>query len=608
MKPSPSYLTLNRHKTFYFRIVIPRPLRALFKRQREVRRTLKTDSYRLALKRARQYAARYEAAFEKVMSVVERDELGLTEADYLEILELLPMMERLPDFSSPKDDSQPAEPILSNEELEARLRRREVARLLTGAYDRPIPHEHESLAKKLLELSQPYLATELRATLPRLRDELVLRSLRPVLDVSGVVETPQTAPSYDRAMAGWTLYQVWQHQLECDRADPSSNGGQANHGGTLEERERRARVMTVLTQHKPVCQLSKQDWQAAYNAARMMKAGAIASIDPQTPLSELLTDNREEMIGHERVSALITSMKQIQEHAHFLELTTVRPPNLRIKGVEKRKSARSRDGVAFSKADLEAIFSGYIYTGPPPTERTKAYPFWFWVPLVGYFTGARTNEITQLDTSDIKEIDGHPCFDFCADAPKAFEAKRIKTGEARQVPIHPQLLKLGFLEYVDSQRKAKQKKLFGDGLTYLPARNGETDHNKEGWAKSVGKFFNESPRGYLVTIGVHTPHDGKSIYSFRHTLITNLRHAKRDGAPIDDTTIKAITGHSPEDIAGKHYDEGATIKQMMDALMHLPIPHAIKQLTNYQSDFTERLGTTLTSSIRKHRTKYPRPA
>jgi len=162
MKPSPSYLTLNRHKTFYFRIVIPPTLRALFKRQREVRRTLRTDSYRLALKRARQYAARYEAAFDKVMSVVERDELGLTEADYLEMLELFP------DFSSPKDTSQPAEPVLSNEEIEARLRRREVGRLLTGAYARPIPSEHEALAKQLLALSQPYLATELQAVLPRL--------------------------------------------------------------------------------------------------------------------------------------------------------------------------------------------------------------------------------------------------------------------------------------------------------------------------------------------------------------------------------------------------------------------------------------------------------
>ncbi|EKT4522055.1 site-specific integrase [Pseudomonas putida] len=602
MKPSPSYLTLNRHGTFYFRIVIPRPLRALLKRQREVRRTLKTDSYRLAQKRARQYAARYEAAFDKVMSVVERDELGLTEADYLEMLELFP------DFSAPKDESQPAEPVLSNEEIETRLRQREVERLLTGAYGRPIPSEHEDLAKQLLTLSQPYLATELKAILPRLRDELVLRNLRPVLDVAGAMETPQAAPSYDQEKASWTLYQVWQHQLECDRADPSANGGQANHGGTREERERRARVMSVLTQHKPVCQLSKQDWQAAYNAARMMKAGANASINPPTPLSELLTNNRVEMIGHERLSALIGSMKQIQTHARFLDLTTIKPNDLNIKPVEKRDTPRTRGGQAFKADEVEAIFSGYIYQGPLPTDKTKAYPFWFWLPLVGYFTGARTNEIAQLDTADIRVIDGHPCFDFCPDPANTLEAKRIKTGEARQVPIHPRLIELGFLQYVESQRRSEQKKLFGDGLSYLPPREGETDHNKEGWAKSASKFFNEAPRGYLVQIGVHKSHDGKSLYSFRHTLETNLSHSKRNGAPLDRSIIDAITGHLPQTIAGKHYDDGATIQQKLNALLLLPIPKAIQRLTNYQVNFAGRFGDTLIKSIQSHRRKRPRAA
>lgn len=148
------------------------------------------------------------------------------------------------------------------------------------------------------------------------------------------------------------------------------------------------------------------------------------------------------------------------------------------------------------------IFSGYIYKGPIPSSRTKPYPYWFWLPLIGYFTGARTNEIAQLNTADIVTIEAHPCFDFCPDLPGAPEAKRIKTAEARQVPIHPRLLELGFLDYVSSQAEAKQKKLFGDRLTYLSPRNGGTAHNKEGWAKQAGKFFNESPKGYLVTVGV----------------------------------------------------------------------------------------------------------
>lgn len=94
MKNNPSYLALNRHGTFYFRIIIPRSLRLLFHGQREIRRTLKTDSQRLARKRARQYAARYEAVFDRVIRVVERDDLGLTEADYAELMELLPNTSR----------------------------------------------------------------------------------------------------------------------------------------------------------------------------------------------------------------------------------------------------------------------------------------------------------------------------------------------------------------------------------------------------------------------------------------------------------------------------------------------------------------------------------
>lgn len=195
---------------------------------------------------------------------------------------------------------------------------------------------------------------------------------------------------------------------------------------------------------------------------------------------KFLTEDAHEMTGHERVSALIASMKQIQNYARHIDLTSIQVDELIIKPVRKRSNENNRGGVPFSTADVEAIFSGFIYQGLPPEGRTKAYPFWFWMPLVGYFTGARTNEIAQLDTTDIKTIDGHPCFDFCADDTKAPEAKRIKTGEARQVPIHSSLIGLGFLDYVESQQRANKKKLFSEGLKYLRPRNSDTDHNKEG--------------------------------------------------------------------------------------------------------------------------------
>jgi len=618
MKTPPSYLTCNRHGTYYFRMVIPGPVRPLLNGQREVRRTLYTDSRRLALKRARQHAARFERAFDIVMRAMKETQSVLTEAELDELMDIFyPTQTALPDFSSPTDGDKTDTEILSNEELEARQRRSEVARLLTGAHDRDIPERLQPIASQLLEMSSAYQPTELRRALPKLRDALAMNQRPP-----GAVQAAQAAPAcVPPEHAHWTLYEVWKHQLERDKADAGSRGGQAKHGGTLEERERLARVMTVLTRHKPVLELTKPDWQAAYDAARRMKVGAKASIAPPTPLEDFLTDDPAEMTGHERVSALISSMKQIQEHARFLDLTQVRADDLIIKKVPKRVTKRSRKNVPFSAADVEAIFSGYIYQGPLPDNRTKAYPFWFWLPLVAYFTGARTNEIAQLDTADVREVDGYPCFDICPDVPGTFEAKRVKTEEARQIPIHPRLIELGLLDYAEEQRRTGQKKLFGDGLSYLPPRSDDLDHNKEGWAKAAGKFFNESPKGYLVSIGVHKPHDGKSLYSFRHTLETNLRNARRDGrrnaeqgvidsitghttdtaANIDSTVRDAIAGRVQTDMGGMHYDGGPTIQHKLDALMLLPIPDAVSTLTSYKVNFVERFGATLERSIRSHR-------
>ncbi|WP_110951398.1 site-specific integrase [Pseudomonas bohemica] len=606
MKQVPSYLSRNRHGTYYFRIVIPASIRSIVKGKREIRRSLKTDSQKLALKRARQHAVRYESVFDRVLMMSSQDDYEPSEEDYEIFEQLAKATSSSPQHgvwgSSESDATEPPE-ILSDAELEARQRRSEVGRLLTGAYGRDIPESLEPLAKRLLASTESYLPTELRKALPRVRDELVRGDVLPA--------TPAQAAqrkAYDPMTSEWTLYQVWEHQLDRDRKNLSSKGGQARHSGTLEERERLARVMTILTRHTPVRKLTKRDWQEAYDAALNVRSGAKASIAPDpTDFDELMTDKPEEMIGHERLSALLSFMKQIQEHARrILDLTDVRPDDLVINNVEKRDSARTREGVPFSQSDVEKIFSGYIYVGALPTNRSKAYPFWFWVPLIGYFTGARTNEIAQLDTADIREIDGLPCIDFCPDAPKSHEAKRIKTGEARHVPIHPKLLELGFLDYVASLRQENQKKLLGDGLSYLPGRDDEADHNKEGWAKAAGKFFNEAPKGYLVEIGVHVPYDGKSIYSFRHTLETNLRNARRDGNPVDQSIIDAITGHVAETIAGKHYDAGATNEQKLKALMHLPIPAAIERLTSYKVDFESRFGEVLVNSIANHRKKRSR--
>lgn len=80
------------------------------------------------------------------------------------------------------------------------------------------------------------------------------------------------------------------------------------------------------------------------------------------------------------------------------------------------------------------------------------------VPLLGLLTGARQNELCQLYLDDIvyDENNNIGYIDINQKADKTLK----QTSHIRQVPIHQQLIRLGFLEYVDSIKSQGQLRLF----------------------------------------------------------------------------------------------------------------------------------------------------
>jgi hypothetical protein len=71
------YVSKTRHNAYQFRIVIPQELRSSFKNQREIRRTLQTDSYRVALRKAKFLWVDYQKLFEALKtSEKAQDEQG----------------------------------------------------------------------------------------------------------------------------------------------------------------------------------------------------------------------------------------------------------------------------------------------------------------------------------------------------------------------------------------------------------------------------------------------------------------------------------------------------------------------------------------------------
>jgi len=70
-----------------------------------------------------------------------------------------------------------------------------------------------------------------------------------------------------------------------------------------------------------------------------------------------------------------------------------------------------------------------------------------WGMLLGMFTGARLNEICQLDISDVQQ-DGDTWFLNITDEGDGNKSVKSAAGR-RKVPLHAELIRLGFLDFVD---------------------------------------------------------------------------------------------------------------------------------------------------------------
>lgn len=111
----------------------------------------------------------------------------------------------------------------------------------------------------------------------------------------------------------------------------------------------------------------------------------------------------------------------------------------------------------FELRELQAIFSAPVFTqGERPAGGQGEAAFW--LPLLALFGGERLGELAGLRVSDVahNQLIGAPCIYIMPDR-KA--KRRLKTKQLeRYAPVHPQLIKLGFLKFVAEHAKASGDK------------------------------------------------------------------------------------------------------------------------------------------------------
>ncbi len=163
-----------------------------------------------------------------------------------------------------------------------------------------------------------------------------------------------------------------------------------------------------------------------------------------------------------------------------------------------------------------------------------------WVPLLSAFSGARVSEMTQLRVEDIRcEGDVH----VMRITP---EAGTVKAGGYRDVPLHPQIIAEGFLEFV---KEIGQGPLFHNGRD--PAK----------YAAKAKRIANQIADWLRVREIV--PEGVQPTHGWRHRFKTLGRELE-----ISERVVDAIQGHASR-ISGDNYGD-VTLKIRVNAINRLP--------------------------------------
>jgi integrase len=140
--------------------------------------------------------------------------------------------------------------------------------------------------------------------------------------------------------------------------------------------------------------------------------------------------------------------------------------------------------------------------------KSDTLPAYRWLWLIGFYTGARLDEIAGLRREDVRTVDGVLCFDI-----RPHEGRRLKNDASRRlVPVHPALIEAGFT------------------VDVLPF-------------KSSGHYYSKRVNPWMrKETGIDDPK--LSFHSARHTFKDRLRAAR-----VPEPIQRALMGHGTDGVA-----------------------------------------------------------
>jgi integrase len=224
--------------------------------------------------------------------------------------------------------------------------------------------------------------------------------------------------------------------------------------------------------------------------------------------------------------------------------------------LDLKKTTRARDRrAAWTVDDLNELFGTPAWVGYerdtrrdlPGTVRKRDW--FFWLPPLMLFTGMRLGEAASLFLSEVKHEGEVAYFDL-----QVREDRSLKTmaGE-RRIPVHPELVALGFLDYVAGLRRAGEVQVF-------PSLKPGGKYKE--WSFTPTKGINK----YLKALGMKR--DGRKLdnHGFRHNFVTALAVAG-----VSSEVALELRGHEQKGMSAV-YIKGLPITVLADAIAKVAYP------------------------------------
>lgn len=213
-----------------------------------------------------------------------------------------------------------------------------------------------------------------------------------------------------------------------------------------------------------------------------------------------------------------------------------------VHGLRAHDAVNDRDRRDAFRSNLPKVFGA-----SPWMPKDTSQPLHYWGPLLALFHGLRLGEIAGLLVRDIGEEAREPML-FLRDG-----ARPLKTKAARRdVPLHPTLVRLGFLGFV----KERREKAGGDELLFA----GQKAYARQQWGRGLGEWFGRR----VKALGL----EGRKLgmHSLRHDFRDALREAE-----VPEDVAHYLMGHA-QDGMGAVYGGRPTLARLKAAIARVAYP------------------------------------